>query len=118
MLENKDFLDKWIDDAARSLEASVEMDENVLQGRFIRKSFLDCFNKQYLREGQDTATIKIKFGSQLYQISLDQERCNILPPIRFGKEIYFIESPKLFDEISRLKDGMDAKKVWNLHRPL
>ena len=110
MLENKDFLDKWIDDAARSLEASVEMDENVLQGRFIRKSFLDCFNKQYLREGQDTATIKIKFGSQLYQISLDQERCNILPPIRFGKEIYFIESPKLFDEISRLKDGMDAKK--------
>lgn len=39
MLENKDFLDKWIDDAARSLEASVEMDENVLQGDLLESHF-------------------------------------------------------------------------------
>lgn len=97
----------------KKLEASVEMDESVLQGRFIRRSFLHCFNKQYLREGQYTAIIKIKFGQQLYQ-----GRCNISLPIHFDKEIYFMESPKLFDEISRIKDGMDAgKELREIMRP-
>ena len=54
----------------------------------------------------------------MYQVNLDQGRCNISLPIHFAKEIYFIESPKLFDEISRIKDGMDARKeFWEIMRP-
>lgn len=100
---NPKFFSNWITRTAEELIEKVEIDERILQGRVIGNSFSECFRKQYLREGSDCAHISISDNERKYEITFQALSCTLSSPIRFNKNIYFIETPKLFDEIGRYR---------------
>ncbi len=111
MGENETFFDEWISGTAYELEHHVEIDEKVLQAGMIQKSFGDYFKMQYLREDSGGAHIRIKNKDKISDIFLEKTGCNISEPINFDANIYFIETPKLFDKIGSYRNtAADAKE--------
>ncbi|MBQ2407366.1 MAG: ATP-binding protein [Lachnospiraceae bacterium] len=108
--EHKSFFDAWIEKVIVYIEDNIELDERVMQGNVIRKSFSDCFKSQFVREDKNNAFINIKIDDKKYTIKLKNMDIDISAPIRFDKNVYFIESPKLFDEIGSLRSGCDAEQ--------
>lgn len=126
IIQNKDFFDQWNLKIIEELISEVEIDERILQGRVINKSLTDCFRRQYIREGSDCGYIAISDCDIEYEITLEIFGCMLSSPIRFDKNIYFIESPKLFDEIGKyrwrlnpvdeLKEIMIPNSLMNIKR--
>lgn len=109
IVQNKDFFEQWNLKITDELISEVEIDERILQGRVINKSFADCFRRQYIREGSDCGYIAISDYDIKYEITLETSNCTLSLPLRFDKNIYFIESPKLFDEIGKYRWRLNAR---------
>lgn len=111
MSESGTFFDDWIDSTAYELEHHVEIDEKVLQAGMIQNSFADYFDMQYIREDSGDAYIRIRNRDKINYIFLKETGCFISEPINFEGNIYFIETPKLFDKIGSLRHrAVDAKE--------
>lgn len=110
MKKFKQYFDGWIRKAIIEVEEKVELDERILQRDKIKSSFEHCFKSQYIREGQKTSCIKIIDDDKEYSLDFRETEINISSPIRFDRSVYFIETPKLFDEIGSLRSVLSAKE--------
>lgn len=108
--EYKSFFDAWIEKAIVYFENNIELDERVLQGEAIRKSFSDCFKSQFVREGRQKSFIKMKYNDKEYTVNLGNMEVDISAPIRIDRNVNFIESPKLFDEIKNIYSTENVKE--------
>lgn len=96
--KNSIFFKHWIEDVLKKLK-EVDLEETHLQGNIIRESFGSIFRNQYLKYGSDDAKIIFDDGDIETCIELSKTACTLSKPIRPKSGVYFIESPKLFDEI-------------------
>lgn len=98
MGSHKGFFKNWLGNVLEELK-EVDLEETHLQGKIIRESFGSIFRNQYLRYGSDAAKIIFDDGETESSIELSKAACTLTKPIRPKSGVYFIESPKLFDEI-------------------
>lgn len=96
--ENRVFFENWIKEASKELK-EIDLEEIHLQSDIIRESFASIFRKQYIKYGSNNAKIKLVIGEIESCIELTRSECTLTKPIRSESGIYFVESPKLFDEI-------------------
>lgn len=116
-INNSDFFRNWIDDVLEELK-EVDLEETHLQGNIIRESFGTIFRNQYLKYGSNNAKIIFDDGEIESCIELSKTVCTLTKPIRPKSGVYFIESPKLFDEIgSYLLWGSEQSMLKELMIP-
>lgn len=108
---NKDFFDVWKTQMINILKNEVEIDEVILQARKLRDSFNQCFKNQFKSLSNDNEQCIVSFSDSsnesIFSISKNKEE--LTKPIRTNYGVYFIESPKLFDEIGRFGSILDPK---------
>lgn len=86
--------------------AQLNIDEVELQKSTIKKSLQQVFNKQYQKIG--TTKCEITFIDDLSRetcLTIDNEKEDLNCPIRLNSNVYFIESPRIYDYISSAKFG-------------
>ena len=110
--ENRDFFDEWEKSVINTLKNEVELDEVVLQAKKLKENFNSCFKNQYRSVSNDIEQCEVSFLDDdrecIFTISKNEEK--LTQPIRNRRGVYFIESPKLFDEIGYNNEEYDLKK--------
>lgn len=103
MQMNKTFFCNWISEMRHVLKNELELDEAILQANVLRNSFNHCFKSQYKTVFADNDESKVDFKDEdneiIFEISKGEGKLS--DPIRTKKGVYFVESPRLFDEIGR-----------------
>ena len=101
--KNEVFFSNWINEMLDILKNELELDEVVLQGKALRRSFNACFKSQYktifVDEDESLVYFEDEDNETFFKISKKEEVLS--NPIRMKKGVYFVESPRLFDEIGR-----------------
>lgn len=99
--ENESFFNEWKQHIINILKNDVEIDEVVLQARELRDSFNQCFKNQFKSLDVDIEQCSISFSDSNNEsiLSMSKNKEHLNKPIRTNYGIYFIESPKLFDEV-------------------
>lgn len=108
---NQDFFQNWKTQMINILKNEVEIDEVVLQARKLKDSLNQCFRNQFKSLSNENEYCSVSFSDSnnesTFSISKSSEK--LTSPIRTNKGVYFIESPKLFDEIGRFGLMMNPK---------
>lgn len=101
--KNEEFFYSWINEMCDILRDELELDEVVLQAKAVRTSFNQCFKTQYKTIFVDTEESLVHFEDEDNDATLlvSKAEVKLSNPIRTQKGVYFVESPRLFDEIGR-----------------
>jgi len=101
--KNEEFFYSWINEMCDTLRDELELDEVVLQAKAVRASFNQCFKTQYKTIFVDTEESLVHFEDEDNDATLlvSKAEVKLSNPIRTQKGVYFVESPRLFDEIGR-----------------
>lgn len=104
------FINGWMEEVIEELN-QIELDEVALQSGFVKNSFHSCFKGQYITEGEECSEVLFTDTSRTTVLKLSASASSLSAPIRFEPGVYFIESPKIFDEIGPAVQGRDALKM-------
>ena len=96
--KNKEFISDWIVGVLQKLK-NIELDEVELQAKQLRESFSSYFRDQYIREGSDWGKVTFTDDEKTIWLDITELEARLSAPVRINYGIYFIESPKIFDEI-------------------
>ncbi len=105
--ENKKYLDTWVEAVLKDID-NIELDEAALQANYIKNSFTSCFKGQYVTEDQSCSEIILYEKQRENILKMSRVESIISAPIRFENGVYFIESPKIFDEIGTFGNGREG----------
>ncbi len=104
--ENHDAIDTWVMDANIHI-AELRLDELEYQAYRINFSFKNVFKKQHIRIGQEKAVINIRDNDdRKIDLLFNENGLELSVPIRTTKHVYYLESPKIYDLLSRPLGGM------------
>lgn len=107
--EHSDFIRNWIGKTLENVQ-TIELDEIKLQTNIIQQSLKDVFNSQYKRIGTQESIIIFKDEDRTVKYTIKDDIHTLDQPIRISNQIYFIESPKIYDYLSETKFGQVQKK--------
>lgn len=100
--KNSEFFARWIEHLMVDLRDNIQLDELVLQAKQIREAFSYYFKDQYITEGKEQCKIILYEGEKENVLQMTKLDTMLSAPIRVNYGIYFLESPKIFDEIGKM----------------
>lgn len=106
----RSYFNDWIEDAVRELD-QIELEETTLQAEFIKMSFSSCFRGQYMKQGKEYSQILFENEEREAFLKLTDTDSQLSAPVRFESGVYFVESPKTFDEIGLNGIAPEALKM-------
>lgn len=100
---------KWSTETAIQLCGTLP-DELSLQCEYIKNSFADTFKNQYQRVGEKTSEIVlVDDAGRDIRLTFSETGTFLSAPIRLNANVYYIESPKIFDLLSDPISGFFQK---------
>ncbi len=106
----RSYFNDWIEDAVQELD-QIELEETTLQAEFIKMSFSSCFRGQYMKQGKEYSRILFENEERKAILKLTDTDSQLSAPVRFESGVYFVESPKTFDEIGLNGIAPEALKM-------
>ena len=104
-----DEIANWISNAQKDL-GQLNLDEVEMQKIIIKQSIFDVFRGQYRKIGSTKSEISfMDEGSRETHFYIENEKEWLDSPVRISSNIYFIESPRIYDYISNAKFAGDPK---------
>ena len=107
--KNDKFITNWVKTVLSPLLA-VELDELKLQTEQIYKSLEIIFDKQTRKIGTTQSSLTFIHDDRQVDYSINDSGIKMNTPLRFTNNIYFIESPKIYDYLSDTKFGKVQKQ--------
>ncbi|MCI5508883.1 MAG: AAA family ATPase [Eubacterium sp.] len=99
-------IQNWVFDTITGF-AGLQIDELNAQAKMINNSFENIFKKQHIRIGYDNACIKIIDNEEReIELYFTANKLVLSAPIRTVHHVYYLESPKIYDLLSRPIMGM------------
>lgn len=109
---------KWVEVFLKQLK-QLNLDEVELQKNKIKSSLQEIFNKQFRKIGATRCEIAfVDDMSRETCFTVDNEEEILNCPVRLNRNVYFIESPRIYDYISNANFGNDQKSyLQRMMRP-